>query len=232
MDCRRAILHCSDDCCRRNHSPSRQRRFESEAERCCGRDRHHSDGFYLGLCRLRGDLSLPASATTFRRRAILLCSNDGAASILKSGLEIKKKSKKKVVFGENRASIRKSGLEIKNRCTQQGVNGENRASIPKSEPDIKTRGSQEASNREKLASSLKSGLEIKNRCTQECLNREKLVSIPKSGLEIKNRCSPGVVAVCRRNHYSLQRRRLESDADIVAATTVAGGTILLRGNED
>ena len=57
-------------------------------------------------------------------------------------------------------------------------------------------------------------------------------SILKSGLEIKNRCSRGVVAVCRRNHYSLQRRRLESDADIVAATTVAGGTILLCGNED
>ena len=123
MDCRRAILHCSDDCCRRNHSPSRQRRFESEAERCCGRDRHHSDGFYLGLCRLRGDLSLPASATTFRRRAILLCSNDGAASILKSGLEIKNRCTQKVVFGENRASILKSEPEIKNRCTQDGING-------------------------------------------------------------------------------------------------------------
>ena len=69
--------HCSPGVvafCRRNHSPSRQRRLESDAEnRCCGRDRHHSDGFYLGLCRLRGDLSLPASATTFRRRAILCC---------------------------------------------------------------------------------------------------------------------------------------------------------------
>ena len=243
--------------CRRNHSPLRQRRLESDAEnRCCGRDRHHSDGFYLGLCRLRGTLSPAASATTFRRRAILLCSNDGAASILKSGLEIKNRCTQKVVFGENRASIRKSGLEIKNRCTQQGVNGENRASIPKSEPEIKNRCTQEGLNREKLASILKSGLEIKNRCTQEglnreilasipkfgleiknrctqeCLNREKLVSIPKSGLEIKNRCSPGVVAVCRRNHYSLQQRRMESDADLVAATAAAGETILCCDNEN
>ena len=41
------------------------------------------------------------------RRAIHRCSNDGAAS------------------------IPKSGPEIKNRCTQEGVNGENPASIPK-----------------------------------------------------------------------------------------------------
>ena len=35
------------------------------------------------------------------------------------------------------ASIRKSGIEIKNRCTQEGVNGEKHASIPKSGPEIK-----------------------------------------------------------------------------------------------
>ena len=153
--------------------------------------------FYLGLCRLRGILSPPASATVILqegrssaqlrwccRRAVLSCSSDDAAS------------------------IPKSGLEIKNRCTQEGVNGENLASIRKSEP------------------------EIKNRCTLEGINRQNLASIRKSEPEIKNQCSRGVVAVCRRNHYSLQRRRLESDADIVAATTVAGETIPLRGNED
>ena len=32
-------------------------------------------------------------------------------------------------------------------------------------------------------------------------------------------------------HSSLQRRRIESDADLVAATTSAGGTILFRGND-
>ena len=143
--------------CRRNHSPSRQRRLESDAEnRCCGRDRHHSDGFYLGLCRLRGDLSLPASATTFRRRAILLCSNDGAASILKSGPEIKNRCTQEGLNREKLASIPKFGLEIKNRCTQQDINGEILASIPKS------------------------GLEIKNRCTQQCINGEILASILKS----------------------------------------------------
>ena len=89
VDCRRAVLHCSDDCCRRNYSPLRQRRLESDAERCCGRDRHHSDGFYLGLCRLRGDLSLPASATTFRRRAILLCRRQPLQRFLNSPPKIK-----------------------------------------------------------------------------------------------------------------------------------------------
>ena len=113
--------------------------LESDAKRCCGRYRHHSDGFYLGLCRLRGDLSLPASATTFRRRAILLCSSDGAASILKSGLEIKNRCTQEGLNREILASILKSGLEIKNRCTQERVNGENLASILKSGPEIKNR---------------------------------------------------------------------------------------------
>ena len=37
------------------------------------------------------------------------------------------------------ASIPKSGLEIKNRCTQEGVNRQNLASIRKSGPEIKNR---------------------------------------------------------------------------------------------
>ena len=106
------------------------------------------------------------------------------------------------------ASIRKFGLEIKNRCTQEVVFGEILASIRKS------------------------GLEIKNRCTQEGLNGENRASIRKSGLEIKNHCSRGVVAFCRRNRSSSRQRKTESDADLVVATTVAGGTILLRGNEN
>ena len=144
--------------------------------------------FYLGLCRLRGILSPPASATVILqegrssaqlrwccRRAVLSCSSDDAAS------------------------IPKSGLEIKNRCTKEGVNRQNLASIRKSEP------------------------EIKNRCTLEGINRQNLASIPKFDPEIKNRCSRGVVAFCRRNHSPLPLRKLESDADLVAATTTAGG---------
>ena len=40
--------------------PLLQRRIESATERCCGRDRRPPAAFYLGLCRLRGTLSLPA----------------------------------------------------------------------------------------------------------------------------------------------------------------------------
>ena len=153
--------------------------------------------------------------------------------IPKSGPEIKNRCSSKPVLeaGHSSLPLRKLESDAEGRC-RDGRSRRNHTVIPKSGPEIKNRCTQEGLNREILASIPKFGLEIKNRCTQECLNREKLVSIPKSGLEIKNRCSPGVVAVCRRNHYSLQRRRLESDADIVAATTVAGGTILLRGNED
>ena len=175
--------------------------------------------FYLGLCRLRGILSPPASATVILqagrssaqlrwccRRAVLSCSSDDAAS------------------------IRKSGLEIKNRCTKEGVNGENLASIRKSEPEIKNQCTKEGVNRQNLASIPKFGPEIKNQCTQEGVNRQNLASIRKSKPEIKNRCSRGVVAVCRRNHSPLPLRKLESDADLVAATTTAGGIILLCGN--
>ena len=168
--------------------------------------------FYLGLCRLRGILSPPASATVILqegrssaqlrwccRRAVLSCSSDDAAS------------------------IPKSGPEITNQCTKEGGNGENLASIRKSEPEIKNRCTKEGVNREKLASIRKSEPEIKNRCTKEGVNRQNLASIPKSDPEIKNRCSRGVVAFCRRNHSPLPLRKLESDADLVAATTTAGG---------
>ena len=97
---------------------------------------------------------------------------------------------------DDAASIPKSGPEIKNRCTQQCINGENLASIPKFGPEIKNRCTQEGVNRQNLASIPKSGLEIKNRCTQGAVNRENLASIRKSGPEIRNRCSnkpfPGI----------------------------------------
>ncbi|MDY2707368.1 MAG: hypothetical protein SOV31_06520 [Candidatus Cryptobacteroides sp.] len=142
------------------------------------------------------------------RRAIPHCSSDDAASIPKSGPEIKNRCSLWDVLEGFLASIPKSGLEIKNRCSLWAVLEGFFASIPKFGP------------------------EIKNRCTQQCINGENLASIRKSGLEIKNRCSRGVVAFCRRNHSPSRRRKLESDADLVAATTAAGETILLRGNED
>ena len=153
----------------------------------------------------------PVPACTPRlccRRAVLRCSYDGAALILKSGLEIKNRCSLWAILEGFLAAIPKSGPEIKNRCTLEGVSGENPASI------------------------LKSGLEIKNRCTLEGVSGENPASIPKSELEFKNRCSRCLVAVCRRNHSSSRLRRLESNADLVAATAVAGETVLLRGNEN
>ena len=90
--------------------------------------------FYLGLCRLRGILSPPASATIILqagnsylsqrwccRRAVLSYSSDGAAAILKSGLEIQNHCTLEVVFGQKPAAIPKSGLEIKNHCTLEDI---------------------------------------------------------------------------------------------------------------
>ena len=148
--------------CRRNHSSLPLRRLDSDAERCCGRDRCYSGGFLL---RIMPPSWHPVPACTPRlrcRRTVLRCSSDDAAAISKSGPEIKNRCSLWVVLAGFLASIRKFGLEIKNRCTKKAVSEENLASIPKSGP------------------------EIKNRCTQEGLNGEKLASIPKSGPEIKN----------------------------------------------
>ena len=120
----------------------RHRRIESDAERCCGRDRCHSGGFLL---RIMPPSWPPVPACAPRlccRRDIPHYSGDGAASIPKSGLEIKNRCTQEGLNGEKLTSILKFGLEIKNRCTKEGVNGE------------------------KLASIRKFGLEIKNRCTR------------------------------------------------------------------
>ena len=76
-------------------SSLRQRRIESDAEPLC--------------CYARC------------RRAIPHCSSDDAASIPKSGPEIKNHCTKDGVNRENPASILKSGPEIKNRCKQQPI---------------------------------------------------------------------------------------------------------------
>ena len=64
------------------HSTLRQRKLESDADRCCGVARCHSGGFLL---RIMPPSWHPVPACTPRlrcRRAVLRCRNDGAASIL------------------------------------------------------------------------------------------------------------------------------------------------------
>ena len=123
--------------------------------------------FYLGLCRLRGILSPPASATVILqagqslllqrwccRRAILRCSSDGAAAIPNSGLEIQNHCTLEDISGQKPAAIPKSGPEIQNHCTLEVVSTQNHAAIPKS------------------------GLEIKNRCSNEGVSGQSLQRFP------------------------------------------------------
>ena len=177
----------SQQCCRRNHSPLRQRRIESDADLVAATT---AAGGTIPHCSGDGAASILKSRPEIKNR----CKQEGLnreklASILKSGLEIKNRCSLWAVLEGFFASIPKFGPEIKNRCTQEGVNEENLASIPKSGLEIKNRCTQEVVFGEILASILKSGLEIKNRCTQEDLNREILASIRKSKPEIKNRCT-------------------------------------------
>ena len=130
------------------------------------------------------------------------------------------------------AVILNSGPEIKNQCSLWAILEGFLASIPKSGPEIKNRCSLWVILEGFLAAIPKSGPEIKNHCTLEGVSWQKPAVIPKSELEFKNRCSRCLVAVCRRNHSSSRLRRLESNADLVAVTTTAGETVLLRDNEE
>ena len=88
----------------------------------------------MGLCRLRGIPSPPASATASCRRAVLHRHDDCAASIRKSGPEIKNRCTQEGVNGEKLTSIRKFGPEIKNHCSRGAVSWRNLAVILKLTP--------------------------------------------------------------------------------------------------
>ena len=155
LRCRRAVLRRSNDCCRRNYFLLLQRKLESGAGRCRGRDRFHSGGFFL---RIMPHSWHPVPACTPRlrcRRTVLHRHDDCAASIRKSGPENKNRCSSLAVLEGFLASIPKSGLEFKNRCTNKAVSGENLASI------------------------LKFGLEIKNRCSSLAILEGFLVAIAK-----------------------------------------------------
>ena len=137
LRCRRAVLRRNNDCCRRNYFLLQQRKLESEAGRCRGRDRCHSGGFLL---RIMPPSWHPVPACTPRlrcRRTVLRCSSDDAAAISKSGPEIKNRCILWVVLESFLASIRKFGPEIKNRCSLWVVLEGFLAAIRKSGPEIK-----------------------------------------------------------------------------------------------
>ena len=161
------------------------------------------------------------------------------ASIPKSGPEIKNRCTQEGVNRENLASIPKSGPEIKNQCTLEGVNRQNLASIRKSGLEIKNRCTLEGVNRQNPASILKSELEIKNRCTQEDLNGEKPASTlvrqwrRKRVLMRPEAAFPYVSAAESAQHPpNKPPRSTFRHAQRPAATTAAGETVLLCGNED
>ena len=161
--------------------------------------------FYLGLCRLRGIQSPPASAILQAGHSSLTqrilesdaelcrggdCRHSGGfllrimppswhpvpACVRFSILQAKPFS---LAATENRIG---RGPRCRYDHCRRGIlhcSSEDAASIPKSEPEIKNRCTPEGVNRQNPASIRKSGHEIKNRCTKECVNRENLAAIAK-----------------------------------------------------
>ena len=100
---------CRHGCCRRNHSPLRQRKLESDAEGRWSDGRSRRNHSPLRQRKLESDAESRCSDGR-SRRSILHRHDDYAAA------------------------ISKSGSEIKNRCTHEGINRQNLASIPKLTP--------------------------------------------------------------------------------------------------
>ena len=145
-------------------------------------DRNHSGGFKFRIMPPSWH-PVPVCVPRLRcRRAVIHRHDDCAASIPKSGPEIKNQCTNKAVSEENLAAIPKSGLEIKNQCTNKAVSEENLASIPKSGP------------------------EIKNHCSRGLVAvcRRNHSSLPQRRLEsdAEDRCSNDC---CRRNYSPLHR---------------------------
>ena len=162
--------------------PLLQRRIESAAERCCGRDRRPPAAFYLGLCRLRGTLPLPAP-------------HDCAAG----GLFLAAAAVRVMAF-----------------CRRNG------SSLPQRRLDSDAErccGRDRCHTGGFLLRIMPPSWHPVPACTPRLRCRRTILSCSSD----KNR---------RRNYSSLPRRKLESDADLVAATVTAGETVLLCGNEE
>ena len=145
----------------------------------------------LSLPPLRGGPSRSRSHGRLRRPKSLPIRHSSAAAQCLTPLGCRACS----CFDLLAASIRKSGLEIKNRCKDCPCLGLLATSIRKSWPEIKNRCT-DCPCFDLFATSIrKSGLEIKNRCTV-CPCFDLLAAlIRKSGLEIGNRCTevPGMM---------------------------------------
>ena len=97
-------------------------------------DRNHSGGFFLRIMPPSWH-PVPVWVPQLRcRRAVIHRYDDCAASIRKSGPEIKNQCTNKAVSEGFLAPIPKSELEFKNRCTKKAVSEENLAAIPKFDP--------------------------------------------------------------------------------------------------
>ena len=98
--------------------------------------------------------------------------------------------------------------EIRNHCKQEGQSRAIPAAIPKFTPSIQ----------ESLQPRGRGGLQAE----------PLFFAATKIRIRRRHRCS---YDRSRRNHSPLQQRKLESDADIIASTTVAGGPIFVAATK-
>ena len=164
--------------------------------------------FFLGLCRSRGILSLPAPHDCAAGGPLF----DAAAMTLQRFPSLALKSRIDAAFGLFlRVSLHRfPSLALKSRI------------------DARKRLFPRVSLHRFPSLALKSRIDAAVWLFLRVF-LQRFQSLP---LEIRNRCSSGVVAFCRRNHSSLRQQKTESDADLVAATAAAGETVLLCGDEE
>ena len=156
----------------------RQRKLESDADRYCDRDRCHSGGFYLGLCRLRGILSPPAphdfaAGGPFYLPARWRCRRN------RSTLRQRKKME------SDAATWRQRPLQAGHSTRRH----DSTAVIPDFRPRLANRCSQKVKTRAILASILDFRPRLANRCSQKAKTGANRASILDFKPRLANRCS-------------------------------------------
>ena len=194
----------------RNHSSLPLQKLESDAYRCCGRDRCHSGGFLL---RIMPPSWHPVPACTPRlrcRRANFRCRDE-------------EENRTRIV--DSAGSGATPAAFYLGLCRLHGILS------PPAPNDFAAGGQFFCAGDNPCSDSQVYPMKSRIAAMLRMFLGKILQRLPSLTPEIRNHCSRGVVAFCRRNHSPSRQRKLESDADLVATTTVAGETILLRGNE-
>ena len=238
LRCRRAVLLAGNGLTQAELFYLRQRKLESDADRCCGRGRCHSGGFLLRIMPPSWHPVPACAPRLFCRRAILFagngltqagrstCRHDSAASILDFKPRHANQCSQKVKTGAIRASILDFRPRLANRCSQKVKTGAILASILDFKPRLANRCSQKVKTGVIRAAIPDFRLKLANRCSQKAKTGAIHASILDLKPRLANRCSQKVKSGAIRASILDFRPRLANRCSQKAKTGAIHASIL------